>query len=152
MDCLWQDLLHGTVIFLTWWPGLCRGVQHFFLWSTIENCWNTKVWSRRLHWGAKRRKGEGGGGGHHLPQVGVRGPTPGNFWKIASNGAFWCVLEQLLQISKPKIYMKKFVSLRKNFILDKINYLDFFQSYSLSQNIDHCNTAYISQLYYVPCV
>ena len=33
-------------------------------------------WSRRLHWGAKRRKGEGGGGGHPLPQVGVRGASP----------------------------------------------------------------------------
>ena len=36
-------------------------------------------WSRRLYWGAKRRKGEGGGGGHPLPQVGVRGASPENF-------------------------------------------------------------------------
>ena len=36
-------------------------------------------WSRRLHWGAKRRKGEDGGGGHPLPPVGVRGASPGNF-------------------------------------------------------------------------
>ena len=46
-------------------------------------------WSRRLQWGAKRRKGEGGGGGHPLPQVGVRGAPPEIFWEIASK---WCIL------------------------------------------------------------
>ena len=65
---------------------LPRGFQLFFLWSTIENCWSTKVWSRSLHWSAKRRKGEGG---NPLPQVGVRGSPPGNFWKIDSK---WCIL------------------------------------------------------------
>ena len=37
-------------------------------------------WSQRLHWGAKHRKGEGGG--HPLPQVGVRGSPPGKYWDI----------------------------------------------------------------------
>ena len=51
-------------------------------------------WSRRLHWGAKRRKGEGGGGGHPLPQVGVRGGLPRKFFeKLHQNGAFWVHFE-----------------------------------------------------------
>ena len=50
-------------------------------------------WSRRLHWGAKRRKGEGGGG-----------VTPSRWWgsgglpreilgNLHQNGAFWAHLE-----------------------------------------------------------
>ena len=79
--------LSKKVDILVWY--LFRGVHLFFLWSTIENSWSTKAWSQRVHWGAKRRKGEGGGGGHPLPQVGVRGSPPRNFWKIASK---WYIL------------------------------------------------------------
>ena len=41
----------------------------------------------------------------HLPQVGVRGGLPRKvFGKLPQNDAFWCILELLMQISKPKIY------------------------------------------------
>ena len=33
------------------------------------------------------------------------------FGKLPQNGAFWCILEHLIQISKPKIFMKKIASL-----------------------------------------
>ena len=49
-------------------------------------------------------------------------PPRENFGKLPQNGAFWCILERLIQISKPKIYMKKKLRLstclRKDFILD----------------------------------
>ena len=65
-------------------------------------------WSRRLHWGAKRRKGEGGGGGDPFPQVGVRGPPPEFFWEITWK---WCILSAFwgnqYTFFALKIYMKK---------------------------------------------
>ena len=125
-----------------------RGVQLFFLWSRIENCWSTKVWSQRLHWGAKSRKGEGGGGGHPLLQVGVQGSPPENFWKIASK---WCILLHFEAVNanfKTENSFKNCV-----FILNLVNKIFFFQIYSCiyianaaqqynDLNIDHCNTVH----------
>ena len=70
-------------------------------------------WSRGLHWGAKRRKGEGGGGGHPLPQVGVRGASPGIFFeKLHQNGAFWVHFEVInTRFLHWKFIWKKCVSL-----------------------------------------
>ena len=76
-----------------------------------------------------------------------------NFLKIASK---WCILVYfrtvIAKFKTENLYEKICVSLRKDFKLEKINYYFFFQIYSKSHNISHCNTAYISQLYYVPCV
>ena len=58
-------------------------------------------WSRRLHWGAKRRKGEGGGGGHPLPLVGVRGVSPGKFWEICIKMVH---SERILEVTYTHIY------------------------------------------------
>ena len=48
------------------------------------------------------------GGGHPLPQVGVRGPPPEIFWEIASK---WCILSAFwgnqYTFFAPKIYMKR---------------------------------------------
>ena len=101
-----------------------RAVQLFFLWSTIENCWSTKVWSRRLHcWRREVPKGGGWGRGSPLPQVGVRGSRPGIFWKIASK---WCILVYfravIAKFKTENLYEKICVSLHKDVILDKINY------------------------------
>ena len=105
--------------FLDYW--IFRGVQLFFLWSTIENCWSTKpkAWSRRLHWGAKRRKGEGGGGGYPSHRWGSGGPPPWNFWKIATK---WCILVHFgafnSNFKTENFYEKNCISLHKDFILD----------------------------------
>ena len=45
--------------------------------------------------------GEGGGGGHPLPQVGVMGASLGNFWKIASK---WCILAYFRVVNVEKLY------------------------------------------------
>ena len=73
----------------------------------------------------RRKAPKGGGWGrglppNPLPHVGVRGGLPLEiFGKLPQNGAFWCILEQLMQISKPKnLYEKNCVSLGKDFILD----------------------------------
>ena len=60
------------------------------------------------------------------------GSPPENFGKLLQNGAFWCILKQKMQISKPKIYVKK------------TRYFDFFQIYSCikisKSQIMHNNT------------
>ena len=60
-------------------------------------------------------KGGGWGRGSPPPVGGSPGGLPREiFGKLPQNGAFWCILEQLhcvIQISKPKIYMKKIESL-----------------------------------------
>ena len=52
------------------------------------------------------------GEGSPPPAGGGPGGLPREiFEKLPQNGAFWCILEQLLQSSKPKIHMKKIASL-----------------------------------------
>ena len=65
-------------------------------------------WSRRLHWGVKRRKGEGGEGSPP-PAGGDPGGLPRKFfWEIASK---WCILSAFwgnqYTFFALKIYMKK---------------------------------------------
>ena len=63
---------------------------------------NIKRSAERGRWGRGSSPPAGGGAGG-LPRE--------FFGKLPQNDAFWCILEQLLQISKPKIYIKKIASL-----------------------------------------
>ena len=67
---------------------------------------------------------------------GFGGSPPGNFWKIASKLYILVYLRAVIAIFKTeKLYEKICVSLRKDFILDKINYLDFFFKFTLNRRI-----------------
>ena len=74
------------------------GVQHFFLWSIISKHWKTRVWSRSLHWGGKRRKGAVGGDAPPPPAGGGPGVSPGfffleNCFKMVHSGRIWGVID-----------------------------------------------------------
>ena len=103
----------------------------FFLWSTIENCWSTKVWSQRLHWGVK---GEGGGGVTPYPRWGSGGSPAGNFLenclKMVHSGAFEAV-------NTENLYEKNCVCLRKDFILDLDNKIFWFFFSNLLLYLNH---------------
>ena len=65
-------------------------------------------WSLRLHWGAKRRKGEGGGGVTPSRRLGFGGLPRKFFEKLHQNGAFWVHFEVInARFFVLKIYMKK---------------------------------------------
>ena len=92
---------------------VAQGVSNFFfLWSTIEKLLEHKGLKPKASLRREVPKGGRVGEGSPPPAGGGPGGLPREiFEKLPQNGAFWCILEQLLQSSKPKIHMKKIASL-----------------------------------------
>ena len=104
-----EDRIIQRHLLISWVPSeVARGVQLFF-WSTIENCWSTNL-GLKPKASLRREAPKGGGWGVYTPsrRWGSGGLPREIFGKLPRNGALWCILEQLLQISKPKTYMKIF--------------------------------------------
>ena len=106
----------------------CRGCSTLF---PVEHDWKPLEHKGLKQKASLRREApKGGGWGRGSPPPawpppagGVRVVSPGNFWKITSK---WCILVYfravIAKFKTENLYEKICVSLRKDFILDKINY------------------------------
>ena len=110
----------GCILYVDWTEG--RGVQLFFIWSTIKNCWSTIRFEAEGFTDSEARSAERGRVGEGVTpsrRWWSGGSPPGNFWKIASK---WCILvyfRAVIAFQNRKFIWKNLrLSTYKDFILD----------------------------------